>query len=240
MFEKCSNYKDPYYKNPFWSAAGKLFKFFDKVGKVGQALNIGMHVHDLFNSRAAIDTCFSITDKKVGKCTSPIVGWYKGTYKVGKDGDYDCGGSLGKTESFYLYISANDKVGGVIRSFHSTIPDLLTSTHNNSLFRNGTDDITIQPGGSVPNGDGGTSAISLYRLLIKDGKLLKYATTNVGKAFYYVDKTIRAGKCAPHLALSTYDVYYEIFESSGAFFHATTPPPELSASEVQAILDRVK
>lgn len=73
LFENCSHYKDPNYKNPFWKAAGKLFKFFDKVGKVGQGLNIGMHVYDLYNSRAVIDTCFTVSNKQVGKCAIATV-----------------------------------------------------------------------------------------------------------------------------------------------------------------------
>jgi hypothetical protein len=68
MFADCSHYKEPNYKNPYWTAVGKFFKFFDKVGKVGEGINIAAYAFDLYNSKPAIDTCFQVLEKKVIPC----------------------------------------------------------------------------------------------------------------------------------------------------------------------------
>ena len=241
LFENCSHYKDPNYKNPFWKAAGKLLKFFNKVGQVGQGMNISAHVYDLYNSRAAIDTCFSITDKKVGECTNPIVGWYKGTYTLGVSGQYYCGDHFGKQESFYFYINVNDKFGTLIKSFNSTMPDLLSRHDEGKILKWSDGTVHCTPRGSIINSDG-FSYIGLPLLRIVNGKI-STSSTSLGRAGHYIDPLIRRGKCAIVGYLTPaddHDFFYGIKQISGAFFHATTPPPELTSAEVNAILDRVK
>ncbi|MEJ8817338.1 hypothetical protein [Lacibacter sp. H407] len=235
LFEDCSNYKDPNYKNPYWIAAGKFFKFFDKVGKVGQGLNIGMHVYDLYNSRAAIDTCFEVLDKKVGTCIYSVAGWYKGTYTIGVSGDDYCGNDFGKKGSFYLYIGVNDKRGGLIKSFNSTFPDLLNNL-NGPIIRWSDGTVSCELQGGIANSSGGISGMELPLIVIRNGKM---STTNYGRAIYSVDTNIRPGKC-PSAGISKYDFYYPINQLSGEFFHATSPPPELMQSEVQSILNTVQ
>ncbi|WP_157578497.1 hypothetical protein [Pontibacter roseus] len=70
LFEDCPNFEKPNYNSSFLPSVGKLFKFIGKVGEVGEALNITTHIYDLYNSRAAIDTCFQVLDKKVVACNS--------------------------------------------------------------------------------------------------------------------------------------------------------------------------